>query len=167
MKLLYTLLELGWEYKNRTCDFCSNHYKSVNLIKTRHEKTGELIAVDCVCENCKVKFLNNELLKCEKCGRLQTRTDIALGGICDCQKEDTKEKELPALPHESMTTFYERQINSLREEKDQLTEEVETHLEALEVSEVWNKRQKQELLDRIKKLEEENKQLKAQIEVKK
>jgi len=33
-----------------------------------------------------------------------------------------------------MDAFYERQINSLQEEKQQLTEEVETHLEALEIS---------------------------------
>ena len=33
-------------------------------------------------------------------------------------------------------------------------------MEALEVTEDWHKRQKQELLDRIKQLEEENKQLK-------
>ena len=59
-----------------------------------------------------------------------------------------------------MALFYETQINGLREEKNQLTEEVETHLEALEVAEDWHKRQKQELLDRIKHLEEENKQLK-------
>jgi chromosome segregation ATPase len=60
----------------------------------------------------------------------------------------------------------------LQEEKTQLTEEVDTHLEALEVSEDWHKRQKQELLDKIKELEtkvsqlsEENKQLKEQSKI--
>ena len=59
-----------------------------------------------------------------------------------------------------MDAFYERQINSLQEEKQQLTEEVETHLEALEISKDWHKRQKQELLDRIKELEAEIERLK-------
>ena len=59
-----------------------------------------------------------------------------------------------------MALFYEQQINGLQEKERQLKEEVDTHLEALEVAEDWHKRQKQELLDRIKQLEEENKQLK-------
>jgi F0F1-type ATP synthase membrane subunit b/b' len=50
----------------------------------------------------------------------------------------------------------------LQEKEKQLTEEVDTHLEALEISEVWNKRQKQELLDRIKELETEVERLKKQ-----
>ena len=37
----------------------------------------------------------------------------------------------------------------MQEEKNQLVEEVDTHLEALEVSKDWHERQKQELLDKI------------------
>jgi exonuclease VII large subunit len=113
-----------------------------------------MVESDKACENCKEKFENDELPKCD-CGRLKTRY------TCDC-KEEENEKELPLLPHQNggMALFYETQINGLREEKNQLTEEVETHLEALEVAKDWHKRQKQELLDRIKHLEEKNKQLK-------
>jgi hypothetical protein len=79
------------------------------------------------CESCKERFENDELPKCI-CGRLKTRY------ACDC-KEETQEKELPSLPQERrQAAFYERQINKLQEEKNQLVEEVDTHLEALEVS---------------------------------
>ena len=154
-ELLYTILELeGWHSSNSTCVFCPGLKKAVCQIRTRSKATGEMVESDKACENCKEKFENDELPKCS-CGRLKSRY------TCDC-KENENKKELPLLPHQNggMALFYETQINGLREEKNQLTEEVETHLEALEVAEDWHKRQKQELLDRIKHLEEENKQLK-------
>jgi ribosomal protein L29 len=128
--------------------------KAVCQIRTRSKATGEMVESDKACENCKEKFENDELPKCG-CGRLKTRY------TCDC-KEEENEKELPLLPHQNggMALFYEQQISGLQEKERQLEEEVDTHLEALEVAEDWHKRQKQELLDRIKQLEEENKQLK-------
>ena len=154
-ELLYTILELEeWHSSNSTCVFCSGLKKAVCQIRTRSKATGKMIESDKACESCKEKFENDELPECS-CGRLKTRY------TCDC-KEEENEKELPLLPHQNggMALFYETQINGLREEKNQLTEEVETHLEALGVAEDWHKRQKQGLLDRIKHLEEENKQLK-------
>ena len=54
-----------------------------------------------------------------------------------------------------------------------LKEEISSHLKALDVSKDWHNKQKQELLDKIQKLESEVEQLKkqqtqltAQIEVK-
>jgi DNA repair exonuclease SbcCD ATPase subunit len=163
-ELLYTILEMEEWNEGTTCWFCFN--KAVCQIRTRSKVSHKIIANDMACERCKEKFENDELPKCEWCGRLKNKhgLDILSGKhVCDCirDKEDLEEKELPVLPHEEReSTFYERQINSLRERERQLEEEVETHLEALEVSEVWNKRQKQELLDRIKELEAENKRLK-------
>ena len=154
-ELLYTILDLEeWHSSNSTCVFCPGLKKAVCQIRMRSKVTGEMVESDKACENCKEKFENDELPKCD-CGRLKTRY------TCDC-KEEENEKELPLLPHQNggMALFYETQINGLREEKNQLTEEVETYLEVLEVAEDWHKRQKQELLDRIKHLEEENKQLK-------
>jgi len=121
----------------------------------RSKVTGEMVESDKACENCKEKFENDKLPKCDCCGRLKTRY------TCD-YKEEENEKELPLLPHQNggMSLFYKQQINGLQEKERQLEEEVDTHLEALEVTEDWHKRQKQELLDRIKQLEEENKQLK-------
>lgn len=154
-ELLYTILDLEeWHSSNSTCVFCPGLKKAVCQIRTRSKVTGEMVESDKACENCKEKFENDKLPKCD-CGRLKTRY------TCDC-KEEENEKELPLLPHQNggMALFYEQQINGLQEKERQLEEEVDTHLEALEVAEDWHKRQKQELLDRIKQLEEENKQLK-------
>jgi len=132
--------------------------KAVCQIRTRSKATGEMIESDKACEGCKEKFENDELPKCS-CGRLKTRY------TCDC-KEKGNEKELPLLPHQNggMAFFYERQINSLREELTATEEELEIEREEVtkfqEKSEEWSKRQKQELLDRIKELEAENKKLK-------
>jgi hypothetical protein len=179
-ELIYTVLELEeWCSTEMPCSFCTTLFseksKIVCQIRTRSKETNRLVENDFACQECKEKFEHDELLKCEKCGRLKTKSNIDFRSgkyTCDCEEE---EKELPPLPNqrESMVGFYERQINELREKEKQLTEEVDTHLEALEISEVWNKRQKQELLDeisklkeRVKQLEEQNNQLTAQVEVK-
>src|SRR5690242_9397448 len=111
-ELIYTLLEL--EKGNRkTCDFCSNPYgednKSVRQIVTRIKANGKYVADDVVCESCEEKFLNDELLKCERCGRLQTKHDIDFSSlpnkkyVCYCIRHDEnlEERELPDLPYES------------------------------------------------------------------
>ena len=119
-ELDYTLLELQ-KWNKKTCDFCSNLFgesnKSVCQIVSRSKISGELIETDVACEDCK-KYLNNQIPKCERCGRLQTELDIdVINGrwICACirRKEDLEEKELPLLPNEeiSQSVFYERQIN--------------------------------------------------------
>jgi len=120
--------------------------------------THKIIANNEACEICKEKFEGNRLKKCERCGRFRNRHS----SVCRCisNNEDVNEKELPALPHEEReATFYERQINSLREELTATEEELEIEREEVvkfqEKSEEWSKRQKQELLDRIKELETE------------
>ena len=184
-ELEYTVLELEKESK-KTCDFCSKlenrNNKSVHQIREYSKVTGEWISDDVVCERCEEKYWNDELLKCNRCGRLQTKLDfdIVTGkNVCYCirNNEDLEEKELPLLPHEeiSQSTFYERQINSLQEQLNETEEALEIEREEAvkfqEKSEEWSKRQKQELLDRIKQLEEENgnhkeeiKRLKTQLE---
>ena len=117
-----------------------------------------MVESDKACENCKEKFENDELPKCS-CGRLKTRY------ACDC-KENENKKELPLLPHQNggMALFYETQINSLQEQLNTAGTEIDTHLEALEISEDWHKRQKQELLDKIKQQEAEIIKLTQKIE---
>ena len=181
----YTVLELE-EWNKKTCDFCSNLFgednKSVRQIRSRTKVTGEWISDDVVCKRCEEKYWNDELSKCNRCGRLQTKLDfdIVTGkNVCYCirNNEDLEEKELPLLPHEeiSQSTFYERQINSLQEQLNETEEALEIEREEAvkfqEKSEEWSKRQKQELLDWIKQLEEENdnhkeeiKRLKTQLE---
>ena len=184
-ELEYTVLELEKESK-KTCDFCSKfenkNNKSVHQIRSRTKVTGEWISDDMVCERCEEKYWDNELSKCNRCGRLQTKLDFDIvngKNVCYCirNNEDLEEKELPLLPHKeiSQSTFYERQINSLQEQLNETEEALEIEREEAvkfqEKSEEWSKRQKQELLDRIKQLEEENdnhkeeiKRLKTQLE---
>ena len=168
-ELIYTILELEeWCSRKMPCSFCaslSDEDKIVCQIRTRNKITNKLVENAFSCQKCKEKFENNELPKCEKCGRLKTDSNVDFRSgsyVCDCEEE---EKELPNLPHEreSMTTFYERQINTLREEKNQLAVEAQTHLDAMEAFEVWNKEHKQQLLDKIKELEEKNKKLEDSI----
>jgi len=144
-ELLYTILELEqWCSSKMPCSFCVSlreEDKIVCQIVTRSKVTHKLVANDFACQKCKEKFESDEIPKCERCGRLRvdSDTDFFTGKyVCRCieRGESIEEKELPVLPHkERESTFYERQINALREEKNQLTEEVDTHLEALEVSE--------------------------------
>ena len=184
-ELEYTVLELEKESK-KTCDFCSKfenkNNKSVHQIRSRSKVTGEWISDDMVCERCEEKYWDDELSKCNRCGRLQTKLDFDIvngKNVCYCirNNEDLEEKELPLLPHEeiSQSTFYERQINSLQEQLNKtegaLEIEREEAVKFQEKSEEWSKRQKQELLDWIKQLEEENgnhkeeiKRLKTQLE---
>jgi hypothetical protein len=97
--------------------------------------THSIIENDYACESCKEKFESNELPKCERCGRLKTKSNIDFSSgeyICDCIKdnEDLEEKELPALPQEErQSTFYERQINGLREELATTEEELQIERE--------------------------------------
>ncbi|CAG8435230.1 5941_t:CDS:2 [Ambispora gerdemannii] len=122
-ELLYTILELEKWNRMATCDLCSQfenrENKAVCQIRMRSKVTGEMVSNVCVCARCKEKFEEDELPKCER------------------DNEDLEEKELPLLPDEeiSQTAFYERQINALQEKESQLTEEVDTHLEALEIAE--------------------------------
>src|SRR2546422_266474 len=89
--------------------------------KGRISVTSKLVDNDYACQECKERFENGELPKCDKCGRLQTDTNIDIHSnkyICDCVKykeeiEREEEKELPSLP--GTFAFYERQINSLQE----------------------------------------------------
>ena len=102
-ELEYTVLELEKESK-KTCDFCSKlenkNNKSVHQIRVRSKITGEWVSDDMVCERCEERYWNDELLKCNRCGILQTKLDfdIVTGkNVCYCirNNEDLEEKELP------------------------------------------------------------------------
>ena len=110
-ELEYTVLELEKESK-KTCDFCSKfenkNNKSVHQIRSRSKVTGEWISDDMVCERCEEKYWDDELSKCNRCGRLQTKLDfdIVTGkNVCYCirNNEDLEEKELPLLPDEEIS----------------------------------------------------------------
>ncbi|KAG9287628.1 hypothetical protein G9A89_023978 [Geosiphon pyriformis] len=97
-ELLYTILDL-------------DENKAVCQIRTRNKASHKIVDSACACGECKEKFENDEILKCEKCGELKTRMSFH----DNCLEND--EKELPILPHEERaSTRYERQINSLQEQ---------------------------------------------------
>ena len=163
-ELLYTVLELETWNRRATCDFCPGLNKAVCQIRTRSKLTDKIVSNSCSCEEW---FENDKLPKCSNCGRLETKDNFFKGKhVCDCIRynKDIEEKELPSLPHEQrQTAFYERQINGLQEELATAEEALEIEREEVakfqEKSEEWSKRQKQELLDKIKSLEEKIKQL--------
>jgi hypothetical protein len=162
-ELNHAILGLEDWNKEATCDFCPVlGVKAVCQIISRNKVTEKLVAGNCACEDCRDRL--EELPRCERCGRLETRVRFANGKyLCACVRynENLEEKELPVLPHErSQFARHEERISELQNELVDAKVEIDTHLEALEVSEEWGKRQKQELLDRIKELEEENKRLK-------
>jgi len=158
MKIIYTLVKLKAKEKH-SCEFCDKT-AATYLLRTSDTKIGKAIAINYLCDNCKERFNNDQIIKCTDCGRLKKtpsekclcvylkENNISLDSSDDSSEDDYEQIEL------------EKQINGLQEEKEQLAEEIETHLEALEVSKDWHKRQKKELLDRIKELEAENKRLK-------
>ena len=156
-ELLYTVLDLDDWNKETACDFCPDFNKrkrAVCQIRTRNKVSHRIVDNACACEECKEKFENDELPKCERCRELKTRMSFHY----NCS--DSNEKELPVLPHEERaSTRYERQINTLQEQLNDaewtIAEEREAHEDFMEKSEDWHKRQKQELLDKIKELEAE------------
>ena len=92
-------------------------------IRSHTKITGEWVSDDVVCERCEEKYWNDELLKCDRCSRLQTKLDFDIvtdKNVCYCirNNEDLEEKELPLLPGEeiSQSAFYERQINFLQKQ---------------------------------------------------
>ena len=89
-----------------------------------------------LCNECKTKFDNKEFIECENCGRFQARW-YQYKKTCSCFSKN-----------------YEEELETERE----------IQLDAWQVSERWNKEQKQELLDKVKKLEEENGNHKQEIQ---
>ena len=171
-ELIYTVLDLEeWSSSNARYEFYSKSENSDNKpvcqIRTWSKLTEKIIANDEACQKCKEKFENSEIPKCERCGRLQTRTYAEILCACIRHKENTEEKEHPILPHERRpNAFYKHQINSLREELTEMEEALEIEREEVdkfhEMSERRGKEQKQELLDRIREFEERIKQLEAE-----
>ncbi|RIB16589.1 hypothetical protein C2G38_2189560 [Gigaspora rosea] len=130
------------------------------------------IANDFICENCKVKFENDELPKCNKCNRLKIQFDIEYSTsevVCHCvkRKENTEEKALPLLLHQNrgMVLFYERQINFLQEQLNETEEALE--IKKRRKLETENDIYKKEIQRLKTQLEQLTSQQVAQIEAKK
>ena len=102
-ELIYTGLDLEeWSSSNARCEFCSKSENSdsrpVCQIRTWSKLTEKIIANDEACQKCKEKFENDEIPKCERCGRLQARIYAEILCACIRHKENTEEKRTPYFP---------------------------------------------------------------------
>src|SRR5215213_8558746 len=93
-ELIYTILELEeWCSNGARCSFCTTLFSDEDIavcqIRTRSKVTNKMVANDFACQKCKEKFESNELPKCERCGRLKSKsdTDVITGEyVCRCIK---------------------------------------------------------------------------------
>ncbi|KAG9293825.1 hypothetical protein G9A89_019163 [Geosiphon pyriformis] len=168
-ELDFVVLDLDSESKE-TCDFCSKFYgednKSVRQIISRVKDSGEYVSDDVVCEECEAKYWNDQIPKCERCGRLQTKLDVDLFCRCIRRKENLEEKQLPRLPHQR-ERFYERQKQEVLDKIKQQEAEIE-RLKKLTPQKLINEIEsyKEEVARLKSQLEKLNSQQSAQIEVK-
>ena len=108
---------------------------------------------------------------CNDCGwAMRNRVNC----FCDLRKDEpVKTPTIMEIMAQSYVGRLEQQNKDLKQQLAVAKEEIGSHLEALEVSKDWHNKQKQELLDKIQRLETEVEFLRkqqtqhiAQIEVK-
>ena len=168
------------------CNYCVISEEPV-LDNATHElvayhEDGSTADIGSICADCKKDFENNNLSHCELCGRLQRNR---MGCYCNLLKDgkfrtsSTKDGMFQTI-ESHLANKTKKLENELKAAKEELNIEREEVVKFQEKSEEWSKKQKQELLDKIKeqeaqiiKLTQEIKLLKeqqngqvAQIEVK-
>jgi len=176
MKLEYQISQLGrgdsWH-----CNFCSFE-SNKNSIATYemvayNTKTSGYNDIAYICVECKRDLDNGTLPHCNDCGRaMRNRVNC----FCDLRKDEpVKTPTIMEIMAQSYVGIgrLEQQNKDLKQQLAVAKEEIGSHLEALEVSKDWHNKQKQELLDKIQRLENEVEFLRkqqtqhiAQIEVK-
>ena len=192
MRLEYRILEIA-QGDEQECNFCFLDFDDPTLLNfDTAPATHQMVArntpdgysdIVFICGECKNDYDNNTLPWCEKCGRLKRNRNR-----CFCshlKAKSTKQISDKELLSQTFSSRLEKKTRELEKElstaKEGLKIEIEEVAKFQEKSEEWSKKQKQELLDkvkgleeRIKQLEEENRKLKdqqngqliAQIEVK-
>ena len=182
MKLEYRVLELA-KGDEQECHYCFVDYDDPTNLNfdtapathqmIAHTETEQYFDIAFICKDCKVEYDNGTLPRCEKCDRLKRNKSR-----CYCHKVK-KKATLPTereLISQDFSTCLENKTRELEKELSTAKEELKIEREEVakfqEKSEEWSKKQKQELLDKIKS-SEENRKLKdqqngqiAQIEVK-
>ena len=157
------------------CNFCPfGREKSLTAaykIVSYNTSNNDYNDIAYICVECKKALDDNTLPHCNDCGRImRNRIDC----FCDLRKnEPVKTPTITEIMAQSYVGRLEQQNKGLKQQLSSAKEEISSHLEALEVSKDWHNKQKQELLDKIQRLESEVEQLKrqqtqltAQIEVK-
>ena len=171
MKLEYQVNELRRGDKWH-CNFCPFERKrsltATYKIVSYNTSNNDYNDIAYICVECKKALDDNTLPHCNDCGRaMRNRIDC----FCDLRKDEpVKTPTITEIMAQSYVGRLEQQNKDLKQQLASAKEEISTHLEALEVSKDWHNKQRQELLDKIKRLESEvewlMKQQVAQIEVK-
>jgi hypothetical protein len=173
MKLEYRVLELAKESENQ-CSYCFIDYSDPTLLDFNTapatyemvalEKDGSNADIAFICNDCKIDYDNNVLPRCEKCDRLMRNKSL-----CYCHKieKKTTTPTKSELISQSFSYRLEKKTRELEKELSTAKEDLNIEREEItkfhEKSEEWSKRQKQELLDRIKELETELERMKKLI----
>ena len=156
------------------CNFCPFERESLTAtykIMSYNTSNNDYNDIAYICVECKKALDDNTLPHCNDCGRImRNRIDC----FCDLRKDEpVKTPTITEIMAQSYVGRLEQQNKDLKQQLSSAKEEISSHLEALEVSKDWHNKQKQELLDKIQRLESEVEQLKkqqtqltAQIEVK-
>ena len=182
MRLEYRILEIA-QGNEQECNFCFLDFDDPTLLNfDTAPATHQMVArntpdgysdIVFICGECKNDYDNNTLPWCEKCGRLKRNRNR-----CFCshlKAKSTKPLSDKELLSQAFSFHLENKTRELEKElstaKEELNIEREEVVKFQEKSEEWGKKQKQELLDRIKQLEAENgnykeevKRLKTQLE---
>ena len=174
MKLEYQAIKLRRGDKWH-CNFCSfereRSLTATYKIVSYNTNNNDYNDITYICVECKKALDDNTLPHCNDCGRImRSRIDC----FCDLRKDEpVKTPTITEIMAQSYVGRLEQQNKDLKQQLSSAKEEISSHLEALEVSKDWHNKQKQELLDKIQRLESEVEQLKrqqtqltAQIEVK-
>ena len=190
MKFISTIKENGSYFPFK--DFCFLDFNdptnfSLDTAPATHQMIGRntpdgYADIVFICGECKKDYDNNTLPWCKKCGRLKRNRNRCL--CSHLKAKSTKPLSDKELLSQAFSSHLENKTRELEKElsttKEELNVEREEVAKFQEKSEEWSKRQRQELLDKIKeqeaeivKLTQEIKQLKeqqsgqiAQIEVK-
>ena len=167
MRLEYRVLELAEEDKQE-CNYCPLDYDDPTLLNfDTAPATHQMVALEedggnadivFICKDCKKDYDNNALLWCGVCGRLKRNRNRCY--CCHLAKnKSTKPLTTEELIARSFSSHLERKTRELENELSTTKEELKIEREEIakfqEKSEEWGKRQKQELLDKIKQQEAE------------
>src|SRR6185369_2151408 len=175
MRLEYQVNELRREDKWH-CNFCpferERSLTATYKIVSYNRSSNDYNNIAYICIECKKALDDDTLSHCSDCGRImRNRIDC----FCDLRKDEpVKTPTITEIMAQSYVGKLEQQNKDLKQQLYSAKEEISSHLEALEVSKDWHSKQRQELLDKVQRLETEVESLRkqqtqqtAQIEVKK
>jgi hypothetical protein len=157
------------------CNFCpferERSLTAIYKIISYNGSNNDYNDIAYICVECKKALDDDTLPHCSDCGRIM-RNRIEC--FCDLRKDEpVKTLTITEIMAQSYVGRLEQQNKDLKQQLTSAKEEINSHLEALEVSKDWHSNQKKELLDKIQRLESEVEQLRkqetqqtAQIEIK-